>query len=118
VFPWLALILVVCILVQVYFAGAGLLANRSMAPHTTFVHFFEFLPLLMILCAAVGRSGHFAIWGSVGVFVLIEIQYPLIKAPGLVPAFHPVNALLIFALAVMLAHHRPLWHRRSYPRAM
>ncbi|MES2153507.1 MAG: DUF6220 domain-containing protein [bacterium] len=118
VFPWLAFILLACVLVQVYLAGRGLLvAGQTMAAHTTFVHVFELLPLAMIPCAAVGRLGHFAIWGSVAMQVLIEVQYPLIKATNWVRAIHPVNALLIFGLALLLVARFPFWATWARPRA-
>lgn len=107
-FPWLTRLLLLAIVVQVFLAGAGVFADRAwFAHHISFVHWFEALPLLMLLCAWAGRLGRMPLLASAGLFLLIGLQYAFAQAGGLVAALHAVNALAIFGLALHLAHGRP-----------
>jgi hypothetical protein len=116
VVPWAAIVLGVCLLFQVFLAGAGMFADAKYLDwHKNFVHAFELLPLLMAIAAGIAK--HWApMWLSIAVLVLIEAQYPLAPfgdAPGMAQALHPVNALLIFGLTLALVLHRPPWRKTA-----
>jgi hypothetical protein len=111
----LSSIFVVCILVQVFFAGMGAF-GADWSYHVSFVHFLEPLPLLMVPVAFVGRLS----WGlrllPLGLVVLIGAQYAFANAAVPAAALHPVNALLILLIGLLLA--RSGWsavvaHRRG-----
>ena len=91
--------------VQVFFAGLGIFAGPEWwSAHTTFVHLVEVLPVLMLIAAFIGRLPAPAKWLSLAAFLLIGLQYALVALDlPEVTAFHPVNALLIFWLAISLA---------------
>ena len=93
---------VVCILVQVFFAGMGAF-GADWSYHVTFVHLLEPLPMLMIPVAFVGRLS----WGlrllPLGLIVLIGVQYALANAAAPAAALHPVNALLILLIGLFVA---------------
>ena len=101
----LAWLLVVCVLVQVFLAGLFVFESREyIEDHQTFVHFFEFVPWIMLLLVFIGALGRtFAIHSFV-LGMLIGLQYAFAEAEnGMVGALHVVNALLIFWLAVATA---------------
>ena len=93
---------VVCILVQVFFAGMGAF-GADWSYHVTFVHLLEPLPMLMIPVAFVGRLS----WGlrllPLGLIVLIGAQYALANTAVPAAALHPVNALLILLIGLFMA---------------
>ena len=90
------------VVAQVFFAGMGAF-GADWGWHTTFVHFLEPLPLLMVPVAFVGRMP----WGlrlaPLGLTFLIGLQYAFANAVVPAAALHPVNALLILLLGLALA---------------
>lgn len=95
---------VVCVVIQVFIAGMAVFvdpANWSL--HANFVHVFEFLPLVMLVGAFLGRLSRGLKLLPVVLFVLIIVQYAtaLGFSDSVVAALHPVNALVIFGIAVM-----------------
>ncbi|MGH2371726.1 MAG: DUF6220 domain-containing protein, partial [Chloroflexota bacterium] len=105
----LAWIFVGCLVVQVFLAGLGVFAGpANWRWHTTFVHFFELLPLLMLALAFLGRLPGRLRWLTAGLFALIFVQYAtanLGDAPSIqiVAALHPVVALILFWGAIVVA---------------
>jgi hypothetical protein len=102
----LSSVFVVCVLVQVFFAGMGAF-GADWSLHLTFAHFLGLLPLLMAPVAFAGRLS----WGlrllPLGLLVLIGAQYALANAAVPAAALHPVNALLILCLSYLTA--RQAW---------
>ncbi len=98
----LSSVFVVCVLVQVFFAGMGAF-GADWAWHLTFAHFLELPPLLMVPLAFVGRLP----WGlrllPFGLVVLVGAQYAFANAAVPTAALHPVNALLIFLISLFIA---------------
>ena len=95
-----------CVLVQVFFAGVGAF-GADWDLHLTFVHLFGALPVLMIPMGFVGRLS----WGSrllpALLVVLIGVQYATANSAVPAAALHPVNALLIFWVGLLVA--RQAW---------
>ena len=99
----LAWLLVACIAVQTYLAGAATFADAShLNRHTAFVHIFEIAPLLMLALAFAGRQPAALRWRPLAMFALIIAQYATANAPA-AGALHPVIALVLFALALATA---------------
>jgi hypothetical protein len=98
----LSSVFVVCVLVQVFFAGMGAF-GADWSLHLTFAHFLGLLPLSMAPVAVAGRLS----WGlrllPLGLLVLIGAQYALANAAVPAAALHPVNALLILCLSYLTA---------------
>jgi Family of unknown function (DUF6220) len=98
----LSSVFVVCVLVQVFFAGMGAF-GADWAWHLTFAHFLELPPLLMVPLAFVGRLP----WGlrllPFGLVVLVGAQYAFANVAVPTAALHPVNALLIFLISLFIA---------------
>lgn len=102
-FLGLAVIFTLCVAAQVFIAGlAVFVAPAHWAQHTTFVHIFEFVPLLMLAVSAAGRLPVRLRWLSAALFALVYAQYFTANIRGLAPllaALHPVVALAIFWLS-------------------
>ena len=98
----LSSVFVACVLVQVFFAGVGAF-GADWDLHLTFVHLFGALPVLMIPTAFVGGLP----WGSrllpTLLVVLIGVQYATANSTVPAAALHPVNALLIFWVGLLVA---------------
>jgi len=98
----LSSVFVVCVLVQVFFAGMGAF-GADWSYHVSFVHLLEPLPLLMVPVAFVGRLS----WGlrllPLALVVQIGAQYAFANAAVPAAALHPVNALLILLIGLLLA---------------
>jgi Family of unknown function (DUF6220) len=98
----LSSVFVICVLVQVFFAGMGAF-GADWSLHLTFAHFLGLPPLLMAPMAFIGRLS----WGSrllpLGLLVLIGVQYAFADAVVPAAALHPVNALLILCVSLFTA---------------
>jgi hypothetical protein len=90
-------------LAQVFLAGMAIFANPvNWGRHVTFVHFFEFLPLVMLVTAWLGRMPKNLLWLSAGLLGLIYVQYfnaNFRQISPVVAATHPVTAMLVIGLA-------------------
>lgn len=104
---------VVCVLVQVFFAGMGAF-GADWSYHVAFGHLLEPLPLLMIPVAFVGRLSWALRLLPLGLIVLIGAQYALASATVPAAALHPVNAILIFLIGLCIA--RRAWTAVAWRR--
>lgn len=97
----LSSVFVACVLVEVFFAGMGAF-GADWSWHLAFARFLEPLPLLMIPVAFIGRLP----WGlrmlPLGLVVLTGAQYAISNTAVPTAALHPVNALLIFWLSLLV----------------
>jgi hypothetical protein len=108
--------LVIGVLIQVYIAGMAVFvdpANWSL--HANFVHIIEWLPLVMLVLAFLGRLSRELKLLPVVLFVLIIVQYAtaLGFSDSMVAATHPVNAVVIVGVAAMTT--RRAWRTLSVP---
>ena len=92
-----------CVTVQTFIAGMAVFTNPNhWETHTTFVHLFEFLPLLMVIFAFAGKLSSALRWQSTAIFLLIIAQYATANIPS-AGAVHPVIALVMFWLTLTVA---------------
>ena len=99
---------VIGVLVQVFFAGMTAVAGRwGWDNHISLGHFLAVPLLVMLITAYVGKlSGHMKrlTWLLFGVYVLqADVLIFLRASAPVLSAFHPVLALIDFALGLMLA---------------
>src|SRR5690242_14111249 len=99
----LAWIVVVAVVAQFFFAGLGLFGATTLQAHRTTGNLIGAASLLLLVLALVGMLGGMRIGLSALLFVLTFIQNLLVRGPSLVAAFHPLNALAVLGVAVMLA---------------
>ena len=101
---------VVCVLVQVFFAGMGAF-GADWSLHLALARFLGLPPLLMAPMAFIGRLS----WGlrllPPGLMVLIGVQYAFADAAVPAASLHPVNAFLILFLSLLIA--RRAWAAAS-----
>ncbi len=105
-FAILGTVFLICVLIQVFLAGMAVFVNpANWGWHITFIHFFELIPLFMLLAGWLGRVGKKMMWQTVGVFGLIFVQYLTANLRPALPALaalHPVTAIPLAALAYTL----------------
>ncbi len=105
----IAWVLVLCVAVQIFLAGMGTFVSpTNWALHVTFIHFFELLPILLLILAFVGRLPARDRWLAVGMLVLVAVQYAtagmrLAEATRIVAALHPLTGFLFLWLAITAA---------------
>jgi hypothetical protein len=112
---------VIGILLQVYFIGLGLFASSDYKElHATFGWLLHLVPPFILLAAALARAGRSRILRTTGLAVLIFFV-PILAAiradAPLTAAFHPVGAVLAFALAIVVARGATSLLRSSEPDA-
>lgn len=112
-----AWLFVASIVVQVFLAGAAITqlgGSGTFATHIDFGYWIGAFALALLVTAVIARAGRPAISVSLGLLVLYVIQTLLPGFKGSIPwvsALHPVNALVLFAVAVWYA--RRAWKASS-----
>lgn len=104
----LAWIFLAALVVQVFLAGLGMFSTdpRDISLHVDLGWILHLAPILVLVAAAVGRVGRATLlWvGALLVSVLVQPFLALADDTSVVlAALHPVNALLMFAIALRLA---------------
>lgn len=105
-FAAIAFLFVVGVVVQVFLAGVGLFGAGDMAGHVDFGYLLSVVPLLLLLLAWPARAGRRTAALCAALLVATQVQtfLPLLRGDApLVAALHPVNALLLFGLGLMVA---------------
>lgn len=102
VFLLLSFVLAICILLQTFLAGAAIFTDPSIwRYHVNFVHFFEFVPLFMLIFAFCGKLPKGFKWISGALLLLLFAQYATAHIPS-ISAIHPVVALVYFCLSMLV----------------
>ena len=96
------------ILIQVFLVGLSLFTGQAYwSTHREVGHSLAVLPLLLVILAYLGRlprSEKLLIWLLFGVYLVqAEVFAAIRDAVPLLAAFHPVLALVLFALAIIIA---------------
>jgi Family of unknown function (DUF6220) len=115
IFPWLAWLYVVSLLIQVLLAGLAVFVDpATFRIHVDFGRIaVGLLTLLLPIVAWLGRLPSFRPAVGVLLFYLLQTGLPEVKASyPVVAALHPVLALILFWLAVRLASQAS---RRALP---
>ncbi|MFC5649483.1 DUF6220 domain-containing protein [Paenibacillus solisilvae] len=100
----------ICVILQVFFAGLGLFVdNQELALHRVFANYFESVSVVMFLLSFAGRIRGGLRWLPLGLFALTSLQHLTIQTfTGFLPALHTVDALLLFGVSMHAA-------KRSWP---
>jgi hypothetical protein len=102
-YHWLALLIAVAIVVQVFLAGVGVFGADSFDAHESFGWMIHTAAILLFILALIGPRTGRAIGMSFGLLALMTVQILLVGARDdepYVAAFHPVLALFVLGLAV------------------
>jgi hypothetical protein len=114
VFAALTWLFVGLVVLQVFYAGTGLLGGAGMAQHVEFGYAVAMFPLLMVIAGAIARAGRMA-WWSAGLLLLAQVQTILPWFREDVPfvaALHPVNALAVFWVGLLVARQATAFTRQ------
>jgi hypothetical protein len=96
------------VLFEVFLAGGGIFTSSSWWPiHIILGLVLTFFPMVFLLLAWMGHLGRWFYWVGGLTLLLIVLQSFLVEIPrriglSVLSALHPVNALVIFGLAVLL----------------
>ncbi|MEA2324979.1 MAG: hypothetical protein QOD81_4829 [Solirubrobacteraceae bacterium] len=111
-----AMLFVVLVVVQVFFAGLGIFGATSFDAHRSFGNLLHGLTAILLILAILGPRTGRDIGMAVGLVVLVTIQIALVgardDAPGLA-ALHPVLALAAMGLAAHMGMHALRGGRRE-----
>ena len=115
VHPWVAALLVIGLLVQIFLAGMGVFAGASsFVTHRDVGFMLQVLPFLLILTAVLGGHGRRHAIPATVMFIQFFLQSILLLWRDDLPAIaalHPVNGVLILLIAAWLAWDA--WRVRS-----
>lgn len=100
----LAVLFVAVLVLQVFFAGLGVLVSpRYFALHTGLGHLVSLPIFALFIVGLLGRCGWRSLSLSAALFFLYGLQYAFLEGgEGPVRALHAVNALLMFWLSLRL----------------
>jgi hypothetical protein len=112
--PWLARfafaavasLFVGCLIVQVFLVGLDIFADAEASIHRDFAYVYGWLTPVLILLAGFAEAPKTTRQLTIILVVLFAIQIVLPSLRHVVPIFaalHPVNALAIFAVAMVVA---------------
>jgi Family of unknown function (DUF6220) len=104
-FAAVAILFVVGVAYQVFLAGMAVFGAGAWEDHIGFGYLIAMVPLLSIIVALVARAGRRTTWLAVATLVAAQVQTMLPLARDDVPwlaALHPVNAMLVFGLGVVV----------------
>jgi hypothetical protein len=100
-------LLVACVIAQVFLAGLGVFRDpATFRTHAEFAYVWEWLAVILLVAAIIGRLGRVQIGGAVLLIALLALQSVLIAVRTTQPAIaalHPVNGLLIGVEVFVLA---------------
>ncbi|GGD87408.1 DUF6220 domain-containing protein [Paenibacillus nasutitermitis] len=101
----LAALFALSVVMQVFLAGMASFADPAhWRDHRSFAYYFTPLPLAMLVLTFVGRTGKVTRYQSLGMFILIILQYVTAYMGDHMPmlaALHPVLALLLFWISII-----------------
>ncbi|WP_274650885.1 DUF6220 domain-containing protein [Paenibacillus humicola] len=111
IYAFAAAAYLVCIILQVFFAGLGIFVDSGeLQLHRAFANDFEFGSALMFLLSFPGQIRGGLRWWPLALLALTSLQHITIQlAAGILPAFHTVDALLLFAIAMHTAKRSWRW---------
>jgi hypothetical protein len=101
-YHWIALLIAVGVVVQVFLAGLGIFGAESFDAHEGFGWTLHTIAILLFLLALIGPRTARAIGIGFGMLALMTVQILLVQLRDDTPwvaAFHPVLALFVLGLA-------------------
>lgn len=116
----IALLFVVGVAYQVFLAGMAVFSAGRWSSHVEFGYLVTIVPAPLILVAWLAKAGRRTVWLSVATLVVAQVQTILpwfrVDVPW-ISALHPVNAMVIFGLGVVLVRRGWALARSSSPES-
>jgi len=119
-FAAMAALFAVGVVAQVFLAGMAVFGAGSWDDHVEFGYLVAIFPVLVIPLAALARAGRGSVWLTVAALVVAQVQtfLPWFRADvPWIAALHPVNAMVVFGLAVIIARRALALARGPLPAA-
>ncbi|HEY7526838.1 MAG TPA: DUF6220 domain-containing protein [Candidatus Limnocylindria bacterium] len=101
-----AVLFLVGVVVQVYLIGATLFAGHPVDDHRNLGYWLSLAPVISLLLAWPARAGQRTVLLCAGLLVTAFVQSVLPglrDAAGWLAALHPLNAMLVFGLSLVVA---------------
>ncbi|KIL39077.1 hypothetical protein SD70_22385 [Gordoniibacillus kamchatkensis] len=100
-----------CVILQVFFAGLAVFVKSDyLQLHRTFANDFEFGSIIMFLLSFFGRIRGGLRWWTLALFALTSLQHMTVRTfSGFLPAFHTVDALLLFWISLHVSKRSLPW---------
>lgn len=95
-----------CLVIQTFLVGLDIFAQFESSTHRDFAYVYGWLAPILVLLGGAARMPSGIRWLTLALLVAFAVQTVLPSLREEVPilaAIHPVNALLIFALAAVVA---------------
>jgi hypothetical protein len=101
----------VCVVLQVFFAGLGVLVDsKDLQLHRVFANYFEFASVIMFLITFFGRIRGSLRWLTLIMFAITALQHiTILQFTGALRALHVIDALALFAISMHLAKRSWSW---------
>lgn len=99
----LAWVILTAVITQFFLAGLGIFGAAGFGAHMMTGNLIGVASLILVILALVGRLGGATIGRSALLLVLTIVQSLLPRGRSLIAALHPVNALAILFVALLLA---------------
>lgn len=103
-FTILATLFLLCIMTQVLLAGLATFDDSLYwTRHTSFVEYFQFLPIAMLLLSIVGKLNRELSWRSLLLCALVAMMFLTVHIDqdfSCVAGTHPLFALFLFWLSI------------------
>jgi len=109
-----AWLFVVCVVVQVFLVGLDIFAKLGGSIHRDFAYLYGWLAPILVLLAGAARAPTATRSLTLVLLVLFAVQTVLPSLRDQLPVLaglHSVNALAIFALAIVVARRATQWIR-------
>jgi hypothetical protein len=104
-FVVLAVLFVVGVAYQVFLAGMAVFGAGQWSNHVDFGYLVTGIPVLLIVAALLARAGRATVWLTIGTLIVAQVQTILPWFKEVLPwvsALHPVNAMVIFGMGVVI----------------
>jgi hypothetical protein len=105
---WLVRIFALCVVVQVFFAGAAVFTDSDYwTIHSKFPRFFAFLPIIMIVLTFFTKlpvSVRIKCFQLFGMIILMFLTAVLSSKIGILSALHPVIAVILFMRSMSIVN--------------
>lgn len=101
IFCMLSWILLLCIFIQIYYAGRAQFYGDNWGNHLMFINIFEFIPAFMYIFGSAGFVPQkYKAW-SMMLFILVNLQY--YSTYGWMVYFHAAFAIVILVISIYVA---------------
>jgi hypothetical protein len=116
IFSILSLLFFACVMIQIFLAGMAIFVkNIFWSFHLQFIHYFEFIPIIMLIMSFFGGIPKLLRFLCIGLVVMMIMQYITVKLSGTLPyiaALHPVIAGILFWRSLQISQESMRFYKK------